>query len=70
MYTRLPAGEYTLTISDLPEEYRVPEDITVTVDSKAGVQLLEITLENKCTTGDIDQDDDIDLDDATLAISH
>ena len=70
VYTRLPAGEYTLTISDLPEEYRVPEDITVTVDSKAGVQLLEITLENKCTTGDIDQDDDIDLDDATLAISH
>lgn len=70
VYTNLPAGEYTLTISDLPEEYRVPEDMTVTVDSKAGVQLLEITLENKCTTGDIDQDDDIDLDDALLALTH
>ena len=70
VYTNLPAGEYTLTISDLPEEYRVPEDITVTVADLAGVQTLEIVLQDKYTTGDIDIDGDVDVDDALLALSH
>ncbi|MBQ8725038.1 MAG: hypothetical protein IJY74_05135, partial [Oscillospiraceae bacterium] len=69
VYTNLPAGEYTLTISDLPEEYRVPEDLTVTVDSKAGVQLLEIILEDKYPLGDVNGDGAIDINDAALVLT-
>lgn len=67
--SEVPAGEYTLTFSNISEDYRTPDSITFAVQDKAGIQNIEITLQQGYTLGDVDDDGNIDINDAALVLS-
>lgn len=66
---QVPAGEYTLTFSNISEDYRTPERITFAVQEKIGIQNIEITLQQGYTLGDVDDDGNIDITDAALVLT-
>ena len=68
--TNVPAREYTLSFTSVPDDYKMPEKMTLNIEDTQGVQTIEIILQEKYTMGDIDIDGDVDLADAVLALSH
>lgn len=67
--SKVPAGEYTLTFSNISEDYRTPEPVSFTVEEKEGIQEVEIILQQGYTLGDVDDDGNIDINDAALVLS-
>ena len=68
--TNVPAREYTLSFTSVPYGYELPENVKINLEDQLGIQTVEIILQEKNTTGDIDIDGDVDVDDALLALSH
>ncbi len=68
LLTSVPAGEYTLTFTDLPARYKEPGEVKVAVMDINGIQTIEITLEKSYTLGDVNEDGEIDISDATLTL--
>ena len=68
--TNVPAREYTLSFDSVPYGYELPENMKINLEDQQGVQTIEIILQEKDPTGDIDIDGDVDLDDTLLALTH
>lgn len=67
--TEVPAGEYTLSFSDINEDYRNPGDVSFTVEEKTGIQTVEIILLQAYSLGDVDNSGVIDTADALLVLA-
>lgn len=67
--SEVPAGEYTLSFSSIPEGYRNPGDVSFTVEEKTGIQTVEIILHEGFTLGDVDDNGKIEINDASLTLA-
>lgn len=68
LLTTVPAGEYTLTFTDLPAKYKDPGEIKAKIVDINGIQTIEINLEKSYNLGDVNENGQIDISDATLAL--
>lgn len=66
--SNVPAGEYTLTFNNLPAKYKDPGKVSSNVVNINGIQTIEITLEKGYRLGNVNENDTIDIGDATLAL--
>ncbi|MGN0584534.1 MAG: hypothetical protein ACI4JD_03670 [Ruminococcus sp.] len=66
--SEVPAGKYTLSFSNINEDYRNPGDVTFLVVENTGIQTVEIILQQSYPLGDVDDNGRIEINDARLAL--
>lgn len=66
--SEVPAGKYTLSFSNINEDYRNPGELTFSVEDMTGIQTVEIILQQSYPLGDVDDNGRIEINDARLAL--
>lgn len=67
-FMHVPAGEYTLKFSQLPVKYKDPGEIKIKIADVGIIQDIKIILEKSYTLGDVNENGQIDISDATLSL--